>query len=331
MKILQWAVICLLVVGLTGCMGGGRRRPKPYVPNPARAPAPPPKKDMPINAALRERAAAELERAVHSDDPIIRAHALESIAKVRGEGSDEVVLDALDDEVSVVRFAAAMAAGDMRLAAAKPKLLELVSDNQLGVQIAVRYALHRIGYYRYSHDLETFAQDPNPRVRANTALVLGLLGEPSAMNILGVMKSDRDPAVALQVAEAMWRLKEMEGFEKLVAAAQSAYADFQLIAVQAMAAPGDQRVTEHVRSKLTAEHEEVSLAAAAAMGKLGSDAGYTIAQRGVQRGDSRQQLLAAMAFAEIGRVDAQPILEPLLDHGDADVRLAAATALLRLE
>src|SRR5690606_3696284 len=149
-----------------------------------------------------------------------------------------------------------------------------------------------LGDYRHSRDLETFATHPQPPLRANTAMVLGLLGEPSGMNILRGMQRDRDPAVLLQVAEARWRLGDMEGLERLVAASQSAYPDYQMIAAPAMAAPRDHRVSEHVRAMLTAEHLEVQLAAARAMGMLGSDAGYTIAANAAKERDPRVQLLA---------------------------------------
>jgi len=41
--------------------------------------------------------------------------------------------------------------------------------------------------------------------------------------------------------------------------------------------------------------------------------------------------LAALAFGDIGRTDAQPILAQLLHDPDRPVRLAAATAILELK
>lgn len=325
-------VVLLGMVLLVGCGGPPRQRQRAHwTPNPRRAPAPPPRVDMRIDPKLQERAANELLAATRSDDPIIRAHAIESVKRIGGEGSEQIILEALNDPEGIVRFGGAMAAGERQIAAAHERLLEMVDDSSASVQVAVRYALHRLGDYRRSRDLETFAKDPRTGVRANTAMVLGLLNEPTAVRILEYLRKDPEPAVTLQVAEALWMHQELEGLETLVAASQSAFPDFQIVALQAMARPKDHRVIEHVRSQLTAEHLEVQLAAARALGVLGSDLGYTIAQRASRERSARLKVLAALAFAEIGRTDAQPILAPLLDDEDADVRLSAATALLLMD
>ena len=87
----------------------------------------------------------------------------------------------------------------------------------------------------------------------------------------------------------------------------------------------------HVRQELAHDFPEVALVAARAMGMLGSDAGYAIAQQGGKSADPRQRLLAALAFGAIGRLDAQPILAGLLKDAEPAVRVAAATAVLELQ
>lgn len=325
-------LLCLamcIAVG-AGCGGPKRQKRSHWAAAPRQAPLPPPRVDMPIDADLQARAAEQLLAATQHTDPIVRAHAIESVKRIGGEGSEDLILAALEDKEGIVRFAGAMAAGERRIEAAYDRLLDMLEDPSASVQVAVRYALHRLGDYRRSHDLETFARHPRPQVRANTVMVLGLLEEPSAVKILRHLQRDRDPAVALQTAEALWRYGDMEGLKSLVAASQSAFPDYQIVALMAMVGPKDHRVIEHVRSQLTAEHTEVQLAAARALGVLGEDLGYAIAQQAVRQPSPRLKVLAAMAFAEIGRSDAQPLLKPLLDDEDADVRLAAATALLVL-
>lgn len=326
----SWVLALCLMFAITGCAKPQFKKGANWTPNPRQAPTPPPVKNMPVNPALEARAAEELGRAVKSDNPIIRAHAMESLKTVGGEGSDEVIVNALNDPTAIVRFAAAMAVGEKQIVAAKPRLREMLEDDNTNVQVAVRYALHRLGDYTHSHDLESFATHPQSPVRANTAMVLGLLKEPSGLNILDGMLTDRDPAVLLAVHESRWRLGEMDGLVKLVAATQSAYPDYQIVAVQGLAGPKDQRVSEHVRAMLTAEHIEVGLAAARAMGVLGSDEGYVIAANASKDKDPRLQVLSAIALGAIGRNDAQPYLAPLLDSPDADVRLTSAAAILVL-
>ena len=76
---------------------------------------------------------------------------------------------------------------------------------------------------------------------------------------------------------------------------------------------------------------EVALVAARAMGMIGSDAGYGVAQNNIKTPDPRKKALAALAFGQIGRSDAQPILAPLLKDHEQSVRVAAATAILQLK
>src|SRR3954447_18802837 len=207
--------------------------------------------------------------------------------------------------------------------------MELVDDpDSHSVQAGSRFALHRLGDTRYSHGLEKLGRDQSPRVRGNVAMVLGLLNDKTALNVLRGMSNDLDPAVRLQVAEAMWRLSDDWALDTLVAGTVSGFADDQILCVLALAAPRDQRVLEHVRGKLTSDYTEVALAAARAMGQLGSDAGYGVAEHGAKSKDPRQRSRAAMAFGDIGRPDAQPILSQLLHDPERPVRLAAATAIL---
>ncbi len=162
-------------------------------------------------------------------------------------------------------------------------------------------------------------------------MVLGLLGEKSGLNILRALRSDRDPAVRLQVAEAMWRLGDDDALEALVAGTLSLYPDDQMMALSGLAASGDRRILEDLRSSLTTEYEAINLVAARSMGKLGSDEGYGVALRGVKSTDPKMRLLAALAMGSIGRADAQDELAILLRDANPDVRLAAASAILQLK
>jgi len=315
-----------------GC-GGGQKMGK-LPPPPPTIPKPPPKKDVLVDPALRDRARAEIEKCFTSNDPVLRANAIESAQDGLADQASDLILQGLSDREPLVRFASAMAAGKLRLQAARAKLLTMTGESDPNVAIGVRFALHRLGDARLTHALEKYAADPDPQVRANTALVLGLLEEPSAIKVLSAMNNDRSPAVRWQVAEAMWRLGNEEALKTLVAGSVSQYVDDQMLCTLALAAPKDQRVAAHIRGKLAYESgsgwEEVSLIAARAMGMLGSDDGYNVAAEGVRSQDARQRQLAALAFGAIGRADSQPYLEKLLSDQSQSVRLAAATAILQL-
>jgi HEAT repeat protein len=198
------------------------------------------------------------------------------------------------------------------------------------VQVAVRFALHRLGDTRRSHDLEKFAKDPDVSVRGDTAMVLGMLGEPTAARVLKEMQFDRVASVRLQVAEALWRLGDTEAREQLVAATFSHYVDDQAVAYLALAEPRDPSVLPHIHTGLSSPYNQIALIAARAGGMLGSDDGYSLAVAGTASQDPGQRTLAAFALGAIGRTDSQETLGKLLSDPDPDARLAAATAVLEL-
>jgi HEAT repeat protein len=331
-------VLGLLGIWMTGCAGGGNNNQPPTVdrqmPAPKDPPMPPPARSERLDPALLASARAELRAALSSSDSFVRMHAIEAAANTLGTQEKQVYLDGLKDGQAEVRFASAMAIGQVQLADAKDALQQMVNDPNPQVGIAVRYALHRLGNKSYSKDLETTAKDPQVAIRAETARVLGLLGEPTATRVLLPMLQDKEDSVRLQAAESLWRLGDSKGkgLQALVTNTASAFPDNQMVALLALAAPGDRRVLGHLRAALTADYEEVCLVAARAMGMCGSDRGYAIAAQAVHSKDSRQRFLAAMALGAIGRSDAQGYLGELLkDRESADVRLAAAQGLLQLK
>jgi HEAT repeat protein len=299
---------------------------------PAKPPPPvPPAKAVPVSPQLNEAARREVETALHSNDTLLRIFAVETMQEVnRPDWHDDIAL-ALSDPEAPVRFAAAMAAGELKLAQTRQQLLQMVDDPSPSVRVGVRFALHRLGDTSRSHDLEKYALDPTPRVRRHTALALGLLGDKSGLNVLRPMRTDPDAGVRQQVAEAMWRLGDESALDELVGLTLSSAPDDQMFALLALAAPKVGRVRGVLRGKLTDDYLRTSLVAARAMGMLGSDEGYGVALNGAKSQDKEERFLAARAFAAIGRPDAQPALEGLLKDVAPEVRLAAASAVLQLK
>jgi HEAT repeat protein len=332
-------VLCILLA--SGC--GPKRQPLGAKSmRPPKSPPPvPERRDVPLDPQLVAAARQELERAATSDAPDLRTNAIEAASRVLqanpaglGDRDRAVqwILAGLVDPAPRVRFVAAVAVGELRLEPARDEVLGLVDDADPSVGVAARFALHRLGDTSRSHELEETAVAPDPQVRGDTAMVLGLLvDEPSAVNVLRPMRADASPAVRLQAHESLWRLGDEGGLRSMIAGSVSGYPDDQMVSLLGLAAPRDRRVIEHVRAALTGDYLEVNLVAARAMGMLGSDEGYGVALRGADSRDPRQRLLAALAFGAIGRTDAQDELRDLLRDADPNVRLAAATAILQLK
>jgi HEAT repeat protein len=311
------------------------------MPQPARkvnmikAPTPPPaapaKRAVAIDPSLRNSARTQLMTDAQSDDAVLRANALEAMQDTLGEQAAPQITTALGDKASLVRFAACMAAGKLKLSSAYATLAQLANDPDDNVKVGARFALHRLGDKRRTNELEALAQHIDPGVRGNVAMAIGLLEEPSGINVLRGLAADKDMTVRLQAFEAMWRLGNRQGLESLVAGTLSSFADDQLVCVLALAQPRDSRVRPHLYGKLTSEYPEVALGAARALGMVGSDEGYIVAIKGARSPDARQKVLGALALGAIGRADAQEYLAPLLKDPSAQVRLATATAILQLK
>jgi HEAT repeat protein len=320
----------LLIAAVVACTPTPAKQDTAVAPAEAPVTTPPKYSPEPLNPELIDKAKHELLGETTASDPYLRCNALEALADVDPTEAPQPILDALNDPEISVRFAAIMAAGKIKLVDAHPKLQQMADDQDLRIQAAVRYALHRLGDTRRSHDLEKLATNGDAHVRGTVAQVLGLLGEPSAAPILVHLKADPVPSVRIQADEALWRLGDHRGLEDLIAYSISGYPDDQIIALLAIAAPKDERVLQHVRGQLQSDYTEVSLAAARACGMLGSDEGWNVAVPAAKSNDPRQRSLAALAMGAIGRSDLQPHLKELLEDPSDAVRISAATAILEL-
>jgi HEAT repeat protein len=321
-----------------GAGGGPEARAKPMkrvtAPPPREAPPAPPRVDVAIDPTLMTGARQLVTRSLQSSDPLLRSQAVEALRSAPDAQATNQIISALGDRDRGVRFGAAMMAGELGLKQAYPKLKLLANDPDASVDLAALFALHKLGDTTRSQEIGRAALSQDATVRRNAALVLGMLGERSAIDrILRRLRVDEDPIVRQQALEAMWRLGDQDAIKPLVALTASQYADDKIIGVLALAAPRRQLVREHVRGLLASDavQLEVSLVAARAMGMLGSDEGYAIAKDAVGSKDPQQRFLAALALGSIGRSDAQDELKQLMADPIPNVQLAAATALLQLQ
>jgi HEAT repeat protein len=321
----------LLLALMTGLIGCGSHpaadRPLRELKHPPAVPALVP---TPIDAALAAQARAELDAAEKSADDVLRAHALEELKQLNLPDAGPIIVAELEDNSRLVRKAAALAAGELQYRPAYARLNELIDAAKGSERIAIIFALHRLGDTSHTHELEKTAVDSDPSLRGDTALVLGMLGEKSAIPMLVNLLKDMDRAVRLQAADALWRMGDPRGLEALVEATVSSNPDDRMIALLALAEPKDTQVLGHVEGLLTDDYLEVSLVAARAAGMLGSDDGYGVVLLGAKSSDRIQRVLAGMAIGAIGRSDSQSVLRKLLGDSDADVRLVAAGSILQI-
>lgn len=336
LPIVMAAAAVLSAGGLVGC-----RQPEQLQTDPQRAC---------IDARTR------LMRAAESDSAATRANALEAMANVMDADAGPELTEALDDASPAVRFAAAMGIGDVRYAPARDKLARMAEDKQAEpdrrVYVAVLYALYELGERGYVSPLGDLLFDREAEVRADAAMVMGRMGEPSAIAPLKALLADeQDPAVQLQVVEALAKLGDDRSAALLEAYTKTPFVDEQLVAIPAMADIGGSRARSLLRELLAERHPpRVRVAAAGGLGRLGwtHEDVYDYCVEALRSprvvlgkayGEQREvtdvevrslQRLAAIALGWMERMPAVDALHVELDNADGGVAVAAAMSIHRL-
>lgn len=285
--------------------------------------------------------------ATYRENPVLRAQAVETLQRLEGDRALPWFREALRDEHPGVRFAAVMALGTIRHKASEPLIRLRLADSDPNVRVAAMFALRRLGDPGFIKEFDEIVRlNPDPAVRRNGVLALGRLGEPGAIVVLRKARDDKDDGVRLQALEAMAMLGDKDAIRELTYYASGGMGDRQAFSIEALGRTRDARCAEILRACLRdAPHIESRLAAAQALGALGSDAGYTLALASLRWNSPNRKLsddppenqvmrvrtLAAFALGAIGKADALGALqERMEDPSDPRTQLAAATAVLQI-
>lgn len=334
--------ICGLLLGLTvllGCQQDGR--------TPARAPSE--SLTLEEQTALRERAFAMLVDGTSHEAALVRANACEALIDYPARLTP-LARRLIDDPNEGVRSVALVAAGRAGLeiiTRAKAPAAERDESGYVRASASFALAANKLPTNRRGL-AEALLTDPSPLVRGHAALLMGLLGEPSAAGPLKEAAalslpraSEREVAILrLQVAEALVRLGDDEQLQVLRAAlypSRPEELETTALAASAIGEVGDRgsideliyliERTDGLGNPLPAE---VRLAAARSLAKLGLPEGAEFGLEFLDDEDPRVRSLAAAVVAE-GRSPAlAAALEPLLDDDSPVVRVAAAAGVVGL-
>lgn len=344
------ASLVLGVVLLGGCGSGGAKSPDAG-PRAARSPERAPAFNLrdPIAVSqLRERAIGIIEQTAKSEDAQVRANAVEA-AGFAPERFREVIAKGLDDPHWAVRSVALMEVGKAQIKPLAPRARTLLSDASAHTRASAIYALTRLGENPDQTPLATtLLKDPNLGNRSHAAFVLGEIGNPSALSLL--RDAARDPlrsisnATArlfyLQCAEAMIKLGDTGQFSVLRAAlypSSPEELEATALAVQVIGEVKDRQAIDQL-VYLTANKDpmgrlmpaEIRIGAAGALARMGLRRGDFIADEYIDNERAALRAQAAFVYGDIGGPDAWAQLSGVLDDPDPAVRVAAATAVLKL-
>ncbi len=293
----------------------------------------------PKPAKLKGEAEQILRDALTDTDPQIRAKAVEVVALVKQKRMMPQVQKLLVDEYVPVRFAAAVAVGDMEYYLARDTLKRLLKVPDENTKLGAAYALYKLGYKQYLEPIRKAVLSDDQTVRANAVVLLGKSGEPDVLKLLYWAKDDdySEPKVRYQAAEAIARLGDEKIIPKLWTMLISKFVDNKIIGIRAMGALGTREAKEVLLTKLDDDILEVRLAAAEQLGMLGDISGQDIVisvfeedlTQGLER-DGYERVIVLTALA-IGRIDTPAVskyLPKLIEDESKLVRLAAAQAAL---
>lgn len=274
-----------------------------------------------------------------SPDGRIRMMAIEVVSAGQKNAFLPEIVRLLYDEVMPVRFAAAVALGDMQHEQGKNQLQQLLKDSDLNVRVAGAYALCRLGEKRYLSIIEKAAQTDDQTVKANAAMLLGKLGRKESLPVLYHLKDSEDSSdtVAFNATEAIARIGDERIYQKIWAMLISVYADDRYMGIRAMGALGTAKGASAILTMLDDEVPEVRLAAAEQLGTLGDTSGQFVVldylgstERAEEAIQEHRNTLAAMAIGQIGTEKLAEYLPKLLKNESPAVRLAAAKSVFAL-
>ena len=332
-------VVAMLGIALSGCTGF--QTPPPAV-HPADA---------------RVEAMEELEKASQSTNAFTRAHAIEAMAATLGAQAGPAYVRGLCDAEPAVRYAAAVAVGDLKYAPAKDRLLAMAGDKTVEpdrrVMPGVIYAMYELGVEEYAGQLGGLLFDTEQEVRANAAMAMGRMGEPSATGPLRSLQAqETEDRVRLSIFEALAMLGDEASAYRLEAYARTTFLDMRLAAITAMSQFPSPRSLAVMRQLISEKRNppQVRVAAGGALAKMGevdedaqelaiqaSRSARSMLQKAY--GSTKEvtdpeayqlQQLSAIALGYMDRPDSLGALHQLMASPDPDVRVAAAMSTLRL-
>jgi len=291
---------------------------------------------------LSSRAIEILESGLSDPEAQIRVNSIEVVASTGQRRLMPKVEKLLKDDFIPVRFAAAIAVGDLEYTLAADSVRGLLEDSDENIQIAAAYALDKLGYGDGFARVSKAVTSSDKVVCANAALLLGKMGDERSLKLLyGLLKDEEsDDRVLFQAVESIARLGDEGIYPRIWAMLISAYADDRVMGVRSMGALGTTDSRNDLIRMLEDDILEVRLAAAEQLGKLGYGTGEPevsdVFTKQLYRGQdkvSRERIMGLTSLA-IGEICSEPLtryLPGLLEDKSKLVRLSAAKAVLKCQ
>ena len=296
--------------------------------------------DSALVEGLMPKATQIIREGLADEDPRIRVNAVEVVAATERIKLLPKVRRLLKDEFVPVRFAAALAVGDIEYHLAKNEVGQLLRDQDENVRIAAAYAMGKLGSAKSFELLGKMITSDDQTVRANAALLLGKSGDKKSLKLLYWALQHKDSAdkVIFQSVEAAAMLGDKRIYPRLWTMLISTRADDRVMGIKAMGALGTTEAKNALVTMLGDGVLEVRLAAGEQLGVLEDTTGEPVVldvftkklTSGLDReGIERVNVLTALAIGGIGTPALAKFLPQLLENESRLVRIAAAKAVFQ--
>jgi len=311
---------------------------------------------------MGERAIGPLAAALESDDRPVRRQAGWALIRMDGPKASAALLKALEaSKYNDVRADAVRGLGLRKCKEAVEPLVELLSDENAGLEAPAATALGQIGDPRAVGPLIAALGHKNPQPRRCAASALGDIGDPRAVEPLIAAMGDEHPYVRSSVAGALGQIGDPRAANTLIEALKDNEKDVCGAAVSALAKIDAPRVPETLLKSLEHRYPQVRTRAAAglatrkerravepliaalsqddpdvrrsavrALGKIGGTRAVETLILALTDKDLTVSVLAAEAMGEMKEPRAADGLAALLHAESAYVRMGAARALARI-
>lgn len=292
----------------------------------------------------QQRAAQQVLVSARSSRADIRANAIEA-AEALSNRREALCQLALTDADPVVRFAALTVIGKLQLSSVAPGARTLLDDQHESVRAAAIFALARcFGTDRrtspYAADVSPLAGmlgSDNPTTRANVAMLVGLMGDSSAVPVIKDMAARRmtraNPTRAtitrIQMAEAAVVLGDLDSLDPIRAGAFSQFEEVRVLSVMILGRLKDKQFEPAFVKLLDNPPIELQLAAAGTLARFGRADGLTLTLNAAASDSITIRAQAAYTLGLFrGNPQAIDRMAAMLSDSSEQVRIAAAAALL---
>ena len=301
-----------------------------------------------ISPQTETQALQIINDALNSDNPIIRINAIEIAATTEQQNFMPRIGQLLQDPYVPVRYASALAVGDMQYTPAANTVNQLLRDNDPNVLLAASYAMVKLGHPEYIQILrDSVRNNPIQKIKANAALLLGKAGDRDSIQLLHWLMTDPASSdmvgtsyigVGYQAAEALAMLGDVTIIEKLWAMLYNTYGDIQIAGIRSMGFLGTKDAESSIVPLLEHEIPEIRLVAAEQLGKMNNQIGQSVVLDIIKgkidynpdlQSRERINILIALAIGEIRTPNLTKFLPELMKNESPFVRLAAAKSVIQ--